>query len=68
MLDDDLNPHISDCWFADLIPNQELQVSVCSFLFYRWQVSKIYKSDKCPLMQVIYSYNLMLLFVNSWLE
>jgi len=27
LLDDDLNPHISDCGFADLIPNQELQES-----------------------------------------
>ncbi|CAL4931437.1 unnamed protein product [Urochloa decumbens] len=27
LLDDELNPHISDCGFADLIPNQELQES-----------------------------------------
>ncbi|WVZ57212.1 hypothetical protein U9M48_007622 [Paspalum notatum var. saurae] len=27
LLDDELNPHISDCGFADLIPNQEVQES-----------------------------------------
>jgi len=27
LLDDELNPHVSDCGFADLIPNQELQES-----------------------------------------
>ncbi|XP_062211481.1 protein STRUBBELIG-RECEPTOR FAMILY 7-like isoform X2 [Phragmites australis] len=27
LLDNELNPHISDCGFADLIPNQELQES-----------------------------------------
>ncbi|XP_062213733.1 protein STRUBBELIG-RECEPTOR FAMILY 7-like [Phragmites australis] len=30
LLDNEINPHISDCWFADLIPNQELQVLICS--------------------------------------
>lgn len=28
LLDNELNPHVSDCGFAELIPNQELRVIV----------------------------------------
>ncbi|TVU46652.1 hypothetical protein EJB05_06202 [Eragrostis curvula] len=58
LLDDELNPHISDCGFADLIPNQEFQESDDNS---GYRAPEVTMSGQHSLKSDIYSFGVVML-------